>query len=757
VSRNSVSWDFIAHDKSASSTLDKISGKAHHLGKTIGLAIGGLAATGVAALGVAMVKGIKDATDYQTLGLKTAAVLKSTGNVAHLSAKGIREYAARLEDMSGVDENLIINAENVLATFTKVRNETGKGNDVFNRATAAALDMSVALGMDLQSATMKVGKALQDPVKGVTALRKAGVMLTEQQEKQIKTLIANGDQMGAQKIVLGELTKEFGGAAKAAGHGLAGSVARLKDAFGDAFRDIAMKALPVLTDLVEGLADKLPKAIAKVTPLFRAIGNGLKDFYAGLSGHGPIDGFSGSLNTLGLGLRALGLAFKDGDVTSNGFVGAMERAGVGARNLSDAVGAVSDFVTGELIPAFRDAFKRVMPLFQQGMDNLRAAFGNSGEAGGKLKKIFTDVWAFVKRYLIPVIAWLAGTYFVSLTAQIRVVAAVFTKVLLPVLSIVVKTLIAIVSGAVSVIKWLGSLGGKIVSVFSSAGKWLYDAGKDVIFGFWDGLKAVWSSVTDWVSGIGSWIKDHKGPISLDRKLLVPAGKAIMGGFLSGLKSGAGPAWSFVTSVGGKTKEMMAKALGWIPGAGWLSDLIHSGGGSGGNASNMALGQALAAQRGWTGAQWSALQALWMGESGWNNNAQNPTSTAYGIAQFLDSTWGAVGFHKSSNPATQILAGLKYIQQSYGSPLNALRAWSARSPHWYDRGGLLQPGYTLAYNGTGRAEGIFTAEQMSALGGPGQVNVRVFIGDTELRGVVRTEVDGGLARAARAAGSRRSAS
>ncbi len=94
-------------------------------------------------------------------------------------------------------------------------------------------------------------------------------------------------------------------------------------------------------------------------------------------------------------------------------------------------------------------------------------------------------------------------------------------------------------------------------------------------------------------------------------------------------------------------------------------------GTSGAAANQAIAQKLAASYGWsTGQQWNALVALWNRESGWSNTAQNPTSTAYGIAQFLDSTWATVGATKTSNPTLQIVAGLAYIKMRYGSPVNA---------------------------------------------------------------------------------------
>jgi Transglycosylase SLT domain len=79
-------------------------------------------------------------------------------------------------------------------------------------------------------------------------------------------------------------------------------------------------------------------------------------------------------------------------------------------------------------------------------------------------------------------------------------------------------------------------------------------------------------------------------------------------------------------------------------------------------------------------QFSCLQSLWGKESGWNPNAQNPSSTAYGIAQLLDSTWAGTGIAKTSNGFRQIDAGLVYIDGRYGSPCGA---WShSRAYNWY---------------------------------------------------------------------------
>lgn len=79
-------------------------------------------------------------------------------------------------------------------------------------------------------------------------------------------------------------------------------------------------------------------------------------------------------------------------------------------------------------------------------------------------------------------------------------------------------------------------------------------------------------------------------------------------------------------------------------------------------------------------EFSCLDQMWTKESSWNPNAQNPSSTAYGIPQFLDSTWATTGFAKTPDPYTQIDAGLVYVNKAYGGACAAWSFWQAHN--WY---------------------------------------------------------------------------
>jgi trimeric autotransporter adhesin len=116
---------------------------------------------------------------------------------------------------------------------------------------------------------------------------------------------------------------------------------------------------------------------------------------------------------------------------------------------------------------------------------------------------------------------------------------------------------------------------------------------------------------------------------------------------------------------------------------------------GSRAANEAVVQRIwSSMFGWTGNEWAATVPLIMQESGFNNTAQNQTSTAYGMFQFLDSTWSGYGIPKTSDPTQQSIAGGRYIGARYHDPIGALA--HERAYNWYDGGGYMlgNPGINL---------------------------------------------------------------
>mgnify|MGYP003451213099 CR=1 FL=1 len=241
--------------------------------KGIGKVAGPLLGLG---LGVKAFDWIKQGTlDAQAMNSTLANMkqqIKTTGGAAGKSVGQLSAMADKMEMKIGVDAQEIVEAQSVLLTFTKV---SGKE---FDKATGLAFDMAAVLGGDAKSASMQLGKALNDPVKGMTSLSRAGVQFTAQQKEQVKAMIASGDVTGAQGIILKELETQFGGTAEKS----ADSTAKIglmfdnmKEEVGAAVSGLVDKAMPHLQKFGEQAIPKIGQAVEWVgktaTPIIKNI------------------------------------------------------------------------------------------------------------------------------------------------------------------------------------------------------------------------------------------------------------------------------------------------------------------------------------------------------------------------------------------------------------------------------------------------------------------------------------------------------
>jgi hypothetical protein len=281
-------------------------------GSKLGAVGMGLLAGGAAGLTVAVGQGLVSAfktgisefSEAQKVSAQTAAALKSTGGAAGVTQKHIESMAGALQKQTGLQDDAIQSSQNLLLTFTKISNS---GPDkIFDRATRATLDLSVALGKDMGSSAMMVGKALNDPVKGVSALGRAGVQFTSSQKETIKSLVETGRVADAQKMILRELETQVGGSARAFGETTPGQVAKAQRAFEDltqgavtAIAPLAAAVLPGLTAAINGTVSFFEtnwprlQAIAmqvwnwfsvNLLPTFREIGTGIASIVVSIVG-----------------------------------------------------------------------------------------------------------------------------------------------------------------------------------------------------------------------------------------------------------------------------------------------------------------------------------------------------------------------------------------------------------------------------------------------------------------------------------------
>ena len=246
MSKNRVDILIAAKDQ-ASRQMNTIAKSAVGMAGTIkAAAVGALAYFG----GRAMISHVRESVrlyaSQEQAERKLAQVLYTTGGAAGYSARELIDHASALQRVTTYGDDAIIEAEALLATFTQVNDQ------VFRDATELALDMSVVLGQDLKSSIVQLGKALNDPVRGATALRRVGVSLTAQQMDQIKTLVEQNRLYEAQRVILDELKTEFGGQARAAAGGT-GAFVQMANAVSDVREQFARGLMPMLTEAAQSI------------------------------------------------------------------------------------------------------------------------------------------------------------------------------------------------------------------------------------------------------------------------------------------------------------------------------------------------------------------------------------------------------------------------------------------------------------------------------------------------------------------------
>ena len=201
-------------------------------------------------------KGIKEAQNMAAAMAQVNSALASMGPVAGRSADQLKKAADAFE-MSTLFE-----ADDILRKVTANMLTFGSvAGAEFDRAQQAALNLSARLGQDLQSSAVMVGKALNDPVKGLTALSRVGIQFTEAQKEQIKAMVAAGDAAGAQRVILAELERQFGGAAKAAADADPWRKAQV------AFKQMAETVGTALLPLIPPLTDAITSVLQAFTAL----------------------------------------------------------------------------------------------------------------------------------------------------------------------------------------------------------------------------------------------------------------------------------------------------------------------------------------------------------------------------------------------------------------------------------------------------------------------------------------------------------
>ena len=219
-----------------------------------------IAAAGIAGAGLALAASFGEAANAEQSFRRLDAVLKATGHAAGLTAREIASFADGIEASTLATAEGVQDAASILATFRSV------GGETFTRALSLAQDMAAVFGQDLSSSATQLGKALEDPIEGLTALRRVGISFTDSQKELIATLVETGQTADAQRVILDALAQQVGGAGAAEAGGLTVAANRLQDAWGNLLE--AIGRTPAITGIAQGALNLLAGAIEELSAAF---------------------------------------------------------------------------------------------------------------------------------------------------------------------------------------------------------------------------------------------------------------------------------------------------------------------------------------------------------------------------------------------------------------------------------------------------------------------------------------------------------
>ncbi len=492
--------------------------------------------SGLSMLGGVITDGISEAQGWQSALAQTTAVITSTGGAAGKTAEDMANLAGALSAGAGMSlfsDDAILGAENVLATFTQIRGEN------FDAATSSILDMSQAMGMDLQSATVQVGKALNDPIAGIGALSRVGVQFSEDQKAVIQSLVDTGDIAGAQTLILDELNNQFGGSAAAAVDTYAGQMMVLTEQFNDVKQTIGEALLPILEEL--GIF-----AVQYVVPAVQGMATAFKTWLDSVDWVGLMSLFESVFSSIGNSVSSVDW---DGVFASisDAITWVMETAQELRVVFDSAMTAIMTQVNGfwtvvkpvwtQFVGVLGDAVTQLMPLG----DIAAEAFGSiATEAEG----------------MAPI-----GEYIGNIVKAVLNVAGILVQILVPIVKfvfpLVVQNIQDMINGFINLYNainyvfsgklqsditgWWSDTVQKITASITSVIEGAKRMGKDIMQGVIDGVNSMSQKLKDAfgavVGGAVKWLKDLLGIASPSKLMAEVIGQPMAEGIAAGVQSG----------------------------------------------------------------------------------------------------------------------------------------------------------------------------------------------------------------------------
>ncbi|WP_057465666.1 phage tail length tape measure family protein [Pseudovibrio sp. POLY-S9] len=243
--------------------LGGVSGRLGAVGGALGSVNPALVAAGVAmaAFAAVSVKAVNAFEAFEVQQKRTDAVLKATGFSAGRTSKQLEQLA------QGVGLDTLASTTGVRDAIAQLLTFRSVAGTTFDRTIKLSQDLAAVGFGTLSSSAVQLGKALEDPVTGLSALRRVGVSFTQTQKDMIKNFMATGQVAKAQNAILDAVEKQVGGAGAAAGGGLAGAYDGLAESTQILLERWGQQIASAtgLTDAIRGIAGAVDEVNHKAT------------------------------------------------------------------------------------------------------------------------------------------------------------------------------------------------------------------------------------------------------------------------------------------------------------------------------------------------------------------------------------------------------------------------------------------------------------------------------------------------------------
>lgn len=515
---------------------------------------------------------LEAAENVQVANRRLEAVAKATQVFGAETGKvtdRLIKFAEAQEMVIAADAEVIKGVQAQLLSFKKLSESADTVGGTFDRVTKAAFDMAAAGFGSAESNAIALGKAFEDPIKGLTALRRSGTVFTEEQQKLIRTLVESGDVLAAQEVILAELESQYGGTAEATASWsdkLTLAFDNVKEAAGKALlpafegfaKYVVEEVIPPLTSFFEddfpGILKELEPLVTDIQEGFQEVGDAIKDF---LDIPDDVSLLEGVLDKLGSlkdnptfqsyiesvrdAIADIAPEAKDAVIELGNLAVALEPTVTGA--VENAGGAV-----GDLISILTDLSSIVRNLSEDDMPAAEGSVNNFESTLAAVASRMPGVGIFQQLAgLREAFNWLATT--VEENAQeirrtidnlVTNVTTAFTK--LPTeLSKMFNNLLGVFNGGFGNLKTTTQNGvNDQVSTVTGARPMMFQAGTGLITSLSTAVAQAWPNVQAWFNGLPGRIRGAFGDAG---SLLASVGRAIIDGLLNGLQS----AWNAVAN------------------------------------------------------------------------------------------------------------------------------------------------------------------------------------------------------------------